>query len=123
MLRAPQILLLDEATASVDYETDRAIQDCITTQFQSCTTLTIAHRLETLMASDKVLVLNAVADNRSSEELQNILRQERLRKAHERKIFLNGLFNHRKEFERFHAALPPCSSAALAAATARATTA
>ena len=59
LLRAPQILLLDEATASVDYETDRAIQDCITTQFQSCTTLTIAHRLETLMASDKVLVLDA----------------------------------------------------------------
>ena len=59
LLRSPQILLLDEATASVDYETDRAIQACIGTHFRSATTLTIAHRLDTVMSSDRILVLDA----------------------------------------------------------------
>ena len=38
---------------------DRAIQDCITTHFHSATTLTIAHRLDTVMSSDQILVLDA----------------------------------------------------------------
>ncbi|CAI8497975.1 unnamed protein product [Pichia kudriavzevii] len=58
LLRNAKILILDEATSSVDYETDARIQSTIATGFQGCTILCIAHRLRTILNYDRILVMD-----------------------------------------------------------------
>jgi ATP-binding cassette subfamily C (CFTR/MRP) protein 4 len=59
LLKQNKILVLDEATANVDLETDELIQQTIKSKFLNCTVLTVAHRLNTIIDMDKVLVLDA----------------------------------------------------------------
>ncbi|XP_055852068.1 probable multidrug resistance-associated protein lethal(2)03659 [Episyrphus balteatus] len=74
ILRSNQILILDEATANVDPKTDELIQGAILAKFTDCTVLTIAHRLNTIMGSDRVLVMDGgkvVELGHAHELLQN----------------------------------------------------
>jgi len=59
MLQRPKILILDEATANCDAETDAKVQQHVRSYFQDCTLLVIAHRLNTIMDSDRILVMDS----------------------------------------------------------------
>jgi ATP-binding cassette subfamily C (CFTR/MRP) protein 4 len=73
ILKNTKIVVLDEATANVDLETDEMIQRTIRKKFKDSTVLTIAHRLDTVMDSDKILVMDSgsvVEFGRTEELLQ-----------------------------------------------------
>lgn len=58
ILRKNRIVILDEATANIDVVTEQKIQKLIDEEFNESTVITIAHRLNTIIKSDKVLVLS-----------------------------------------------------------------
>jgi subfamily B ATP-binding cassette protein MsbA len=76
-LKDPRILILDEATSSLDSESERLIQDALDRLIAGRTTFTIAHRLSTIVNADRILVLNNghIAESGTHMEL---LQQERI---------------------------------------------
>ncbi len=75
LLRKPKILIMDEATASVDNSTDDLVQVMVRERFKDATVFTIAHRLHTVMDSDQIVVL----DNGSLAEMDspsNLIEQD-----------------------------------------------
>ncbi|XP_035695292.1 ATP-binding cassette sub-family C member 9-like isoform X1 [Branchiostoma floridae] len=70
-VRKCRILIMDEATASIDMETDSTLQNVIKTAFQDRTVLTIAHRIATILNSDRILVLDQgkVVENDTPKKL------------------------------------------------------
>ncbi len=58
ILREPALLLLDEATSSLDAESERLVQQALERLRRGRTTLVIAHRLATVLAADRILVLD-----------------------------------------------------------------
>ena len=71
MLKKSQIILLDEATSSLDAETENKIQDAINFLTKDRTTIVIAHRLSTILNSDKIYVIDAgkVVDEGTHDQL------------------------------------------------------
>ena len=65
ILKDPQILILDEATAHLDSESERLVQDALERVMEGRTSFVIAHRLSTVLAADRILVLD---DGRVVEE-------------------------------------------------------
>lgn len=74
VIKSPRVLLLDEATSALDSTSERAVQTALETVMDGRTTLTIAHRLSTVMKADRIVVLEdgRVAEAGAPRELREL---------------------------------------------------
>ena len=88
LLRKAPIVIFDEATSSLDSQTEKAIQLAMEKTIGDCTSLVITHRLSTIKKADKVIVLDRgkVVEQGSIKDL----------------LELNGLFRQMWEIQKFH---------------------
>ena len=93
LLKDAPVILLDEATASLDVENESAVQEALSRLLQGKTVLVIAHRMRTVEAADKIVVLS---DGRVTEQgtPAELMKQ-------------NGLFRHMVELQRQSAGVTP----------------
>uniref|UniRef100_A0A8C5Z8N1 P-loop containing nucleoside triphosphate hydrolase protein n=1 Tax=Marmota marmota marmota TaxID=9994 RepID=A0A8C5Z8N1_MARMA len=76
LLREPKIILLDEATSSIDYDSDHLIQGIIRSEFNKSTILTIAHRLRSVIDYDRIIVMDA-GEVKEYDRPSELLKDER----------------------------------------------
>lgn len=74
LLADPKIIILDEATASIDTETEMKIQEALKRLLEGRTSIIIAHRLSTIRDADQIIVLEngKILERGSHQELMNI---------------------------------------------------
>ncbi|XP_050452139.1 probable multidrug resistance-associated protein lethal(2)03659 [Cataglyphis hispanica] len=75
IIKNNRIMILDEATANIDPYTDSLIQKTIKTKFINCTVFTVAHRLNTIMDSDRIFIMNAGSLVRNRGQIRDRLRK------------------------------------------------
>ena len=71
VLRNPEILILDEATSALDTESEKLVQEALTTLLEGRTSVVIAHRLSTIHNADRIIVIDAgrIAEQGTHAEL------------------------------------------------------
>ncbi|KAG8533737.1 uncharacterized protein KY384_001478 [Bacidia gigantensis] len=111
ILKNPPIILLDEATASLDSETEQHIQEALVKLSQGRTTFVIAHRLSTIINADQILVLHKgrVAEAGTHDQLMDL--GEKYAKMWERQVNSQDIVFQAKARKRYHKVLTPTSSA------------
>ena len=92
ILSQTKLLCIDEATASVDFETDKFIQETIRNEFKSTTVLTIAHRLNTIFDYDRILVMEK-AKVAEFDTVDNLM-------ANKNSIFYSLIESERKQMKK-----------------------
>ena len=107
LLKAPPIVILDEATAHLDSESERAVQQALAVALHGRTSLVIAHRLSTIRAADQVLVIDEgrIVESGTHDEL---LRAGGLYAELYRTQFAPGSQATRGWRSRHRSAMPPC---------------
>ena len=95
ILADPRIFVLDEATSSIDTETEQLIQEAITTVLKGRTSLVVAHRLSTIRNADRILVI------RDGKIMESGTHEELLRLGG----YYHDLYEHQFKEERFHSAM------------------